>query len=595
MNDWRRLGLLFFIVSLFQIVSSAKDARKIENIDRTIDLSKSFVTEKVVIKLNKARWDTLELIFPLQQYESLAQVQVEDSSNHLLVVQKEQDTEALFRKFVVVLNSTTEDTVKVTSLYMNCLKPKPPVIPNDADQYLYYENYVRYYCPYEVKEQKTTINFPHSQIHFSDQEKLPELSVSGKKAYLGPYKKVPARDSMTFGVRFLHNIPLLTGIQVVNTLKSSHLGWMQVFESYELENKGAKSKGGFSRLDFQSNSKYYKQVVEDVVARLPSEASDVSYKDYVGNITSSHLRGPDRSKGRILQLKFRFPLIGGWKNAFFIGYRVPSKKYLKSLGSNQYQLRVHIPPSIRSMVIEKYVLKVALPEGAKNIVWNYSVPAAFDKMYNETLFDLLDIQGRTLLVFEKRNMVPTDKNWGSLVITYELGMWNLLEKLLLPVTFVLVLLACLSLISRLSLYWRDDSEASNSLLLSNLYSLHCALSNTYKEAIYNFSTLKGPVSAEQFSSSYTCVHSHLKELELQLEYLNKTIASSGNAKWVTVANQLTEIYKAKHEILQRWYSTTRSKLSNLSSLEKEIGQLSQHLEKENVKLEKWLLDIQDEL
>ncbi|EME26781.1 oligosaccharyltransferase complex subunit alpha (ribophorin I) [Galdieria sulphuraria] len=573
MDAWkRRLCVLFFVFSLFQIAYSAKEVHNIERLDRTIDLNKNFVTEKVVIKLGKGKWDTLELIFSLQQYECLAQVQVEDSSNHILPVKEQQETEVLFRKFVVVLGSTPEDTLKVTSLYMNCLKPKPRVIPKDGDQYLYYESYVRFYCPYEVKEQKTTINFPHSQFHFIEQEKIPQLSFNGNKAILGPYKKVPSMDSMTFGVRFRHNTPLLTGSQVANTLKVSHWGWLQVLESYDLENKGAESKGGFSRLDFQSNSHYYKPVVEDVVARLPTEARDVSYKDYVGNITSSHLRGPDRSKGRILQLKFRYPLIGGWKNAFFIGYRVPSKKYLKSLGSNQYQLRVNIPPSIRSIVIEKYVLRVALPEGAKNIAWDYSVPFAFDNVNNETMFDLLDIQGRPLLVFEKRNMVPTGMNWGSLVITYELKIWNLLEKLLLPVVFILILLAGLSLASRLSLYLRDDTEASNSVCLNNLYSLHCALSDTYKEAIHNFSIMKGSVITEQFSTSYNSIHARLKELELQLELLNKKIASLGNVKLITRANQLTEIDKTKHEILQRWYSTTRSKLSNLSSLEKEIGQ-----------------------
>lgn len=569
---WQRLCIsvvLFCIV--FQLVDSTQQKLvKIEKLDRTIDLSKSYVTEKVVMKLNTAKWDAFELLVPFQQYEeSLAHIQVEDSSSRALQVKEQPERDVLYRKLVVLPNASTSvsDTIKVTLIYMNCLKPKPQFIPSDGDQFLYYENYVRFHSPYEVEEQKTTITFPQSQIQFVDRESIPELSISGKKAYLGPYKKVKPKDSLSFGVRFLHNIPLVTGNQVTKTVKVSHWGWLQVHESYELENKAAKVKGGvFSRLDYQLM--HYKQSAEKVVARLPLEARDVTYKDYVGNITSSHLRDADRSKIRLLQLEFRYPLIGGWKNAFFIGYRVPIRKYLDALGSSRYQLRVGIAPSISSsnVVLDHYLFRVALPQGAKNISWRYSSHFVFDEMHHETLLDILDTRGRPVLVFEKRKMVPNSMAFGSLVITYELGVWSWLEKMLLPVGFFMVLLTCISLASRFR--FRETNGASNHSVYGNqLYSLHIALSDTYQEAIDTFSKMKGTLTPQQFQSSYSSVHHRLKEYELQLEHVHKSmVASLGNSKLATLANQLADIYKTKHDIFQRWYSTTRSKLGNVSSV-----------------------------
>lgn len=63
---------------------------------------------------------------------------------------------------------------------------------------------------------------------------------------------------------------------------------------------------------------------------LPASAKDVYYRDEIGNISTSHLHETD--DGVELELRPRFPLFGGWKTNYYIGYNVPSYQYLFNSG-----------------------------------------------------------------------------------------------------------------------------------------------------------------------------------------------------------------------------------------------------------------------
>ena len=63
---------------------------------------------------------------------------------------------------------------------------------------------------------------------------------------------------------------------------------------------------------------------------LPASARDVYYRDEIGNISTSNLREQDDSVE--LELRPRFPLFGGWKTHYYIGYNVPSYQYLYENG-----------------------------------------------------------------------------------------------------------------------------------------------------------------------------------------------------------------------------------------------------------------------
>lgn len=65
---------------------------------------------------------------------------------------------------------------------------------------------------------------------------------------------------------------------------------------------------------------------------LPASAQDVYYRDEIGNISTSHLQVLDDSVE--VEVKPRFPLFGGWKTHYIIGYNLPSYEYLYMLGES---------------------------------------------------------------------------------------------------------------------------------------------------------------------------------------------------------------------------------------------------------------------
>jgi len=65
---------------------------------------------------------------------------------------------------------------------------------------------------------------------------------------------------------------------------------------------------------------------------LPELATDVYYRDEIGNISTSNLRQEDDG-GVGLELRPRFPLFGGWKTHYVIGYNLPSFANLFSSGA----------------------------------------------------------------------------------------------------------------------------------------------------------------------------------------------------------------------------------------------------------------------
>ena len=52
-------------------------------------------------------------------------------------------------------------------------------------------------------------------------------------------------------------------------------------------------------------------------AHVDRRASDVYYRDIIGNISTSHVRREgDRT---LVELQMRFPMMGGWKDEFYWG------------------------------------------------------------------------------------------------------------------------------------------------------------------------------------------------------------------------------------------------------------------------------------
>lgn len=63
----------------------------------------------------------------------------------------------------------------------------------------------------------------------------------------------------------------------------------------------------------------------------------------------------------------RFPIMGGWKSNFFIGFNLPSKFSIFSDLENKYVLNLTYGMPFDTSLAKNYTLRVVLPEGASDI------------------------------------------------------------------------------------------------------------------------------------------------------------------------------------------------------------------------------------
>lgn len=134
-------------------------------------------------------------------------------------------------------------------------------------------------------------------------------------------------------------------------------------------------KGHFSRLDHQHQNFYGKpapHVVNSLPLHLPPGIRNAYYYDLIGNVSTSRLRiAPSVSRKSnvnqysLLELRPRYPLLGGWNYTFTLGWDAPladSASYDASSG--KYIVQVPIMTVIPGAVVNDAEITVVLPEGA---------------------------------------------------------------------------------------------------------------------------------------------------------------------------------------------------------------------------------------
>jgi len=142
-------------------------------------------------------------------------------------------------------------------------------------------------------------------------------------------------------------------------------------------------KGHFSRLAHQQ-SKFHAttpaQILTSLTLRIPPTAHSTYYYDTIGNVSTSHfrqgstagsaaksskVRTSPRTVDGVLELRPRYPILGGWNYSFTIGYDVPLEDALKVESDGRMILGVPFLTGLRDMVVDDVELGIVLPEGAR--------------------------------------------------------------------------------------------------------------------------------------------------------------------------------------------------------------------------------------
>lgn len=222
----------------------------------------------------------------------------------------------------------------------------------------------------------------------------------------------------------------MTITRLERTIEVSLWGNVAVEETIDIVHSGALLKGSFSRYDYQKDSRSGPASIKSYKTILPASATGVYYRDTNGNISTSAMKVLKDSVE--LDLRPRFPLFGGWRTHYTIGYNVPSFEYLFYKGDN-YMLKMRVIDHVfDDMVVDELITKIILPEGCKNIklITPYTVERKPDTLH----YTYLDITGRPVITFRKTNLVENHIN--DFNVKYQFSRIMMLQEPLLVVVFL---------------------------------------------------------------------------------------------------------------------------------------------------------------
>lgn len=320
----------------------------------------------------------------------------------------------------------------VETTFSHLVTPHPTHITQAERQLALYQGNHYFLSPYATESQVTRVSLPTPKLEsFS---KLKPVTHSDNLVTYGPYEQVKPYTEDKLTVHYENNNPFLTITNLDRAIEVSHWGVISVEEVIDLRHTGAILKGSFSRYEYQRDQNGVSSV-KSFKTVLPASAMDVYYRDEIGNISTSHMRVLHDSVE--LDVRPRFPLFGGWKTHYILGYYVPTYEYLYNSG-DQYVLQMRFVDHVfDDSVVDKATVKIVLPEGATDI--KLRVPYPVKRLQDQRHYTYLDTVGRPVIVLEKTNLVEQHIQDFQVHYTYR-KLLMLQEPLLVVVVLYLLFL-----------------------------------------------------------------------------------------------------------------------------------------------------------
>ncbi|CAD6194861.1 unnamed protein product [Caenorhabditis auriculariae] len=410
------------------------------DIDRTIDVSSQIVKITALHTLENTGDEakTVQIALSDDENAHLAYLSAQiDGVKGRLTVSKDAESKNGFKIYTVTLRNPVakgkQIKLKVNKRLTAALKPLPAKISQLENQFVVFSGNAYVPSVYAVATQKTTVKTTPSGKILSSTAVNPHKQETERVSY-GPYEKIAALESKPIKVHYENYSPFVVATLVERTIEVSHWGNIAVEEYIELVHKGAEMKGTFSRLDFQQDRRGRRQpALQQFTTVLPATARDIYYRDEIGNISTSAVRV--RAESVDVEIRPRFPLFGGWKTSYVLGYNVPTYEYLHNEG-NQYGLKMRVLDHIfENIVVEKLVTKVILPEHVRKV--KVITPFPMERLSDEIKPTYLDTTGRLVVIVQKENLVA--EHIQPFTLTYEFEFKDMIREPILATAFFFVL------------------------------------------------------------------------------------------------------------------------------------------------------------
>lgn len=442
--------LLFIVIKCESVnVDTISSDIRFKNVDRTLDISSQLVkiTSKLTLE-NTGGTPVKNFLIALESFakNNVAFVGAKDNNNKDLKLVETTVSGYDYVKFWRVelkdaVNSGATAQVTVDYVLTKALLPFPTAITQQEDQLVKYIGNLYTYSPYYVNSQKTNVLLNTKTVETFTKVK-PFTQQEGGLQY-GPYPTVKPFSEKELVIHYKNNSPFLTATRVERLIEVSHWGNIAVEEVIEIEHTGAKLKGPFSRYDYQQDHHSGPASVRSYKTLLPASASDVYYRDTNGNISTSNMKV--RKDSVELDLRPRYPLFGGWRTHYTLGYNVPSYEYLYQSG-NDYLLKMRVIDHIYDdMQVDEVVTKIILPEGSTSVKVNLPYPVT--RLPDSLHYTYLDTKGRPVISFTKKNVV--ENHIQDFQLRYTFPRLLMLQEPLLVVGFLYALFLCVIIYVRL--------------------------------------------------------------------------------------------------------------------------------------------------
>ncbi|KAI9888376.1 MAG: dolichyl-diphosphooligosaccharide--protein glycosyltransferase subunit 1 [Vezdaea aestivalis] len=344
------------------------------------------------------------------------------------------------------LKPKSQQTLSISFSILDSLSPLPAKINQMDKQYLAYTFSAYSPSAYKTLKQKTKAKFPsgdvpeYTTLVAPNAEGKEDPQKQGSTFTYGPYGEVPAGAQEPVTVRYDFTRPVLHCSVLERDIEVSHWGGnIATEERYWMENLGANLSTHFSRVSW-ATTQYYNpptSALKELRMPLRGGSANAYFTDDIGNVSTSRFR--TNAREAMLELKPRYPLFGGWKYSFKIGWDNDLKTALRKLSTGDtYVLKVPFlegPKQPEGVEYSKVHLRVLLPEGATNVQYQTAVPLTSAEEYLHKTY--MDTVGRTTLHLTAINMVDDQRN-RDLIVTYD---YTFIAGLRKPLTIIVGILS----------------------------------------------------------------------------------------------------------------------------------------------------------
>ncbi|CAH8533156.1 unnamed protein product [Heterobilharzia americana] len=325
-------------------------------------------------------------------------------------------------------------------------------------------------------------------------------------------------------------------------IEVSHWGNIAVEETLEIVNMGAKLRGPFSRLDYDYGVGQQLSV-DSLKTALPASARDIYYRDEIGNISTSTVS--DLLDSVEVTLVPRFPLMGGWKTRYTLGYNIPAYEFLYRSGSQFALVMRFIDHVYDNQVIRNLTLKIVLPEMVSDI--HFDPPFPVDEKYFENMKTYLDTSGRTVIVSKASNLV--DEHMQDFKVRYHFSLPMILREPLMLVVAFLCIFCAIMIYVRLDFSIYKDEKSDLRLRAQTLVDeaqalLNCrsALYQAYEDALSKYKANKNNT---QFTTDRRKLETDHKNITQQLLSVQNKMADlyTDGVEKLNEINSLDQYYR----------------------------------------------------